>query len=109
MSEIFLQDLIGKRVYARDGAVIGRIEEVIAEPSGKDLLVKEYHLGTFALVERLSSGEIGRAILRFFGATRGDGLSVPWDEMDLSSRDRLRIKCSVDDLRPPSRSEPRRF
>jgi sporulation protein YlmC with PRC-barrel domain len=109
MTEILLQNLIGKRVYGQDGAVIGRIEEVVAKPSGKDLLVEEYHLGTFALLERLSSGEIGRAILRFFGATKGVGLAVPWDQLDLSSHDRLRIRCSVDELRPPVPGESETF
>ncbi|WP_313606761.1 PRC-barrel domain-containing protein [Rhizobium sp.] len=103
MSEIFLQHLIGKQVLDQQDWPIGRIEEVVAERAGNDVVVTEYHLGTFALVERLSAGEIGRSILRFFGAGRGDGLAVPWKDMDLSSPDHPRITCDASELRAPKR------
>jgi sporulation protein YlmC with PRC-barrel domain len=109
VTEIMLQHLIGKRVFDSDGKPVGRIEEVVAEASGTELLVKEYHVGAFALIERLSAGEIGRTILRLLGAVRGQGLAVPWDRMDLSSMKRPQITCRIEELRPPRSDVPHPF
>ncbi|MBO9136491.1 PRC-barrel domain-containing protein [Rhizobium sp. B230/85] len=106
MSEFMLQDLIGRQVLDQNGNPIGHIEEVVAARVGNDLLVSEYHIGAFALLERLSSGEIGRSFLRFLGAGRGDGMAVPWDRLDLTSLDRPKLTCDVNELRPPQREAP---
>ncbi len=106
MSEIALQHLIGSKVFGPDGKPIGRIEEVVADRVGEDLLVREYHIGAFALLERFSAGEIGRSLLRFLGTGRGDGLAVPWDKLDLTSPETPKLLCSVDALRPPEREAP---
>jgi len=106
MKEIMLQHLIGSQVFAPDGKTIGRIEEVVADKVGDDLLVREYHIGAFALLERFSAGEIGRSLLRFVGARRGEGLAVPWDNLDLTSPEKPKLLCSVDALRPPEREPP---
>lgn len=106
MSELTLQHLIGKQVLGQNGKPIGRIEEVVAEKVGGELFVTEYHIGTFALLERLSAGEIGRSLLRFLGAGRGDGRAVPWDKLDLTSPEKPKLTCSADALRPPQRKAP---
>jgi sporulation protein YlmC with PRC-barrel domain len=109
MTAIRLQHLIGKQVWGLDGKPIGRIEEVVTESLDGKLLIKEYHLGTFGLLERLSAAEIGRSLPRVLGAARGDGLAVPWDQMDLTSLKRPTITSSIDDLRPPQRADPHQF
>jgi hypothetical protein len=74
---------------------------VVAEPRGTDLVVTEYHVGTYAALERLSAWPIGRAILGLVGGT-GDkgGYRVPWDNLDLSDPHHLRLTCDVSELRP---------
>jgi hypothetical protein len=48
-----IQDILGKRV--RDaGRHAGRIEEIIAEPSGSQVLVREFQLGAYAALERFA-------------------------------------------------------
>lgn len=76
MTDVALQHLLGKNVVDRHGHSIGGIEEVVTETVDCDVLVKEYYVGSFALFERLSAGEIGRTILRFFGATRGEAMPL---------------------------------
>ncbi|WP_114949027.1 hypothetical protein [Microvirga calopogonii] len=97
--DVHLELLIGRRVLARDGRSIGRLEEVCAEPQGADLLVTEYLVGSYAVLERLSAWSIGRTLLRFFGATgqRGE-YRVPWDKLDLSDPRHPRLLCEVGDL-----------
>ncbi|MVA37772.1 PRC-barrel domain containing protein [Agrobacterium vitis] len=109
MTEIRLQHLIGKQVYGLDGKPIGRIEEVVAESLDGKLLIKEYHLGTFGLLERLSAAEIGRSLLRVLGAARGDGLVIPWDQLDLRTPDKPRLACDADVLKAPEREAPTPF
>ena len=97
--DVHLELLIGRRVRARDGRSIGRLEEVCAEPQGSDLIVTEYHVGSYAVLERLSAWSIGRTLLRLFGPTgqRGD-YRVPWDKLDLSDPRQPRLLCEVSDL-----------
>lgn len=97
--EVHLELLIGRRVLARDGRSIGRLEEVCAEPQGSDLMVTEYHVGSYAMLERLSAWSIGRTLLRFFGANgQGGDYRVPWDKLDLSDPRHPRLLCDVSDL-----------
>jgi hypothetical protein len=73
---------------------LGRLEEFRAERRGTEWVVTEYVIGAAGLVERLGLGV--RLIL---GMTRPSGYVARWDQMDLSNPDRLRISCSVSDLR----------
>jgi sporulation protein YlmC with PRC-barrel domain len=100
MSEVRLQLLIGRRVLDADGKSIGRLEEVRAEPQGEDLVVAEYYVGSYAMIERLSAWRIGRAVLHAFGASRpGGGYCIPWDQLDLSDPERPRLICPLEELR----------
>jgi hypothetical protein len=102
--ELHLELLLGRRVLALNGRSIGRIEEICAEPLGGELVVTEFHVGTFAVLERLSSWAIGRTILDLFGArSSGAGYRVAWDKLDLSDPERPRLTCSVDRLAPLQR------
>ncbi|WP_337269947.1 PRC-barrel domain-containing protein [Oryzifoliimicrobium ureilyticus] len=99
MNEIFAQNIIGKRVFDKQGKAIGRIEEIVAEPSGGDLVIREYHIGAFALLERFSAAEIGRSILRAVGAGSHPTRSIPWEMLDLSEPDRPTLLCEVNALK----------
>ena len=100
MSEIRLEDLLGRRVKDRDGQVIGRIEEVHVEqsvdgPAG-DYEITEYLLGPGALLERLSllNRLLGRA---------PKTLVVRWDQLDITNPSEPRLTCDAGDLRREER------
>jgi hypothetical protein len=103
--EIHAELLLGRRVFAKDGEPVGRIEEIIAEPRGNLLAVSEYHLGSYALMERLSASPFGRALLEFFGAGRiGRGYRIPWERLDLSDPEKPKLLCAIDQLEKLERS-----
>ncbi|MBB3309618.1 hypothetical protein FHT78_001347 [Rhizobium sp. BK196] len=104
MSELFLQDLLGTRVLGPDNEVVGRIEEVVAEAHGDELFIVECHLGTFALLERLASSSFARAVLGAAGLRSGEGLAVPWEQLDLSNAASPKLLCDPLQLKPPRRS-----
>jgi len=87
-----LQDLLGRRVRARDGRVVGRIEEVRAERRGDDHEVIEYRLGPGALAERL-------ALARRLLGGRRETLIARWDQLDIREPRHPALTCSVDELR----------
>src|SRR5207237_435869 len=62
--EARVEELLGKRLRDADGRSVGRIEELIAERQGTDLIVVEIHLGRGALLERF--GELSPQ-LRTYG------------------------------------------
>ena len=114
--------LIGRRVVDADGAMVGRLEEIVAELVGEQYRVREYHVGAFAALERIGAGMLGRALLRLIGGRRiHDGYVVPWDLMDLTDAERPRVTVAKSELRriddppapstrprPAGKSRPRR-
>jgi len=85
-TEINVELLIGRKVFDEGGKVLGRVEEILAIEHGDDLVVSEYHVGKYGLIERLSVYHFGVGLLRFLGA-RGhvrDPKRIPWQELDLS-------------------------
>ena len=89
--------LLSRRVYDSSGKrCIGRLEDVLAERRGGRTQVIEYHVGVYAMLERLAAWHIGRAVLRAFGQ-RG-GYRVRWDQLDFSDPHRPRLKCAVSEL-----------
>ena len=88
--EVNVELLIGRRVYDADGKNLGRIEEILAVEKGDDLVVSEYHVGTYGLFERLSGYHFGVGLLRFLGARAHvkDPKRIPWQELDLSDPER---------------------
>src|SRR5436190_24294102 len=99
--EIHVELLLGKRVRALNGRAVGRLEEVRAEEIRGQYFVKEFHLGTYAALERLAALSIGRAVLRVFGIRKkSGGFRVPWDKLDLSDPKAPRLLCAIDELKP---------
>ena len=95
MKELRLELLLGRRILDQGGKPIGRIEEICAEPQGKDLRVTEYLVGESALLERLAV----RQILGLVGlAWRRGGYRVRWDQLDLADPARPRLCCEVAEL-----------
>jgi sporulation protein YlmC with PRC-barrel domain len=90
--EVRLEDLLGRRVWARNGRAVGRIEEVRAEARGDEYEVTEYHLGPGALLERLA------LVNRLLGR-QPQTLVVRWDQLDITDPARPQLTCTVDELR----------
>ena len=74
-AEINVELLIGRKVFDADGRAVGRIEEILAIEKGDELVVSEYHVGAYGLMERLAAYHIGRV---------RDPKRIPWQELDLS-------------------------
>ena len=89
---VHLEDLLGRRVEAPDGRRVGRIEEIRAARRGDEYELTEYLLGTGAFVERLS---LVARLLRNEPRT----YIVRWDQIDLTSPDRPRLTCSMEELK----------
>jgi len=121
-NECRLELLLGRRVLDVEGKLVGRIEEVVAEYRDGEYLVREFHVGTFAVLERLGGGMLGNGLLRLIGGDRvHDGYVIPWKLMDLTDADHPRVTVAKDDLhridetahpgsavRSAARSKPRR-
>jgi len=92
-SERRVELLLGRKVRALDGAVIGRIEEMRAEREHDYYVVTEFLVGPIALIERLAVRHFG-----FTLAGRVHGYRVRWDQLDLDDADNPRLTCTVEDL-----------
>jgi len=92
--------LVGRKVVDRDGRKVGRIEEIVAQARGGDLVVTEYLVGTSGMAERLSIHHFGSWLTRVMGAytVSADPHRIPWNKMDLSDPEHPRLTCSVEEL-----------
>ncbi|MGO4440930.1 hypothetical protein [Rhizobium sp. RAF56] len=102
MSGLYLQDLLGTRVLGPQNEVVGRIEEVIAEAQGDELLIVEFRVGIFAYLESLASSSFARVVLESIGFRSGEVLAVPWQQLDLSNTASPRLLCDPRQLTPAS-------
>ena len=93
--EVALELLLGRQVYDPAGVPLGRLEEVVAEHEGGELLVRAFLVGRQALAERFGGGPLARALGGLLTGGRGrEGLIVPWHAMDL--RDPARLRTTLD-------------
>jgi sporulation protein YlmC with PRC-barrel domain len=92
--EVRVEQLLGREVVDANGQRIGHIEEIIAEPDGSELLVKEFHVGRAALAERISAHGIAMTFLGLFGAHRKTKKPhrINWSDLDLSDPKHPRLK-----------------
>jgi hypothetical protein len=86
-----LEDLLGCRVHSIDGFPVGRIQEIVAERHHGELQLVEYHLGSGALLERLS-------VTRRLTGRKAHQLIVRWQQIDVAHRDGPRLLCPVEEL-----------
>ena len=94
--EIQVELLLGRKVLARNGRAIGRIEEMVAEARDGELILTEYLVGTYAFLERLSVSPVARALLGLLRLRKG--YRVAWDQLDLSDVTRPRLTCALSEL-----------
>ena len=100
MHEVHVELLLGEKVFAMNGRVIGRLEEIRTEVNRGHFFVSEFLVGSYAALERLAAWRIGRAVLRVLRAKRKEGYRIRWDQLDLTNPERLRLLCDIDDLMP---------
>ncbi|HEY8188412.1 MAG TPA: hypothetical protein VIF64_20245 [Pyrinomonadaceae bacterium] len=99
--EINLELLLGRRVLSLNGRSIGRVEEVQAELRKGRCFVTEFHVGSYAMLERLAAFSIGRAALPLLRARKKHGgYRIAWDQLDFSNPDQPRLNCEVNKLKP---------
>ena len=96
--EIRVELLLGRKVFALNGRAIGRLEEIRAEVNREHCYVSEFLVGGYAALERLAAWQMGRALLRVFGARRKEGYRIRWDQLDLSDPRRPSLLCDTDEL-----------
>jgi len=99
-NEVKVELLLGRKVRDADGVRVGRIEEILADREGDELLVTEYHVGGAAVFERLSIFHVGAGLLRYLGgrAQSAKPHRIPWDKMDLSDPEKPRLTCRIAEL-----------
>jgi hypothetical protein len=102
MTEIRVDRLLGRRVYARNNRRVGRIEEFRVEKRGSGWVIVAYVLGSAGLLERLDVG------LRLLLGSKRHNVIARWDQMDISDPDRPRLRCGAEELRPAEISTTRR-
>jgi sporulation protein YlmC with PRC-barrel domain len=95
--EVKLELLLGRQVVASDGTPVGRIEEICAREREGELVVTEYLLGAYGVLERLSVSSISRAMLNLLRLR--NGYRVPWDKLELADATAPRLTCSFSELK----------
>jgi hypothetical protein len=91
--EIYLEDLLGRVVRTAAGRVVGRIEDVRAEPVGDEYLVREVVLGELGLRARLFGMAAQLPTLQALGlARRYRTRAVPWEWLDFSDPEHPRFR-----------------
>jgi hypothetical protein len=89
-----LDRALGRKVLAGNNRRIGRLEEFRARREGNNWVVTEYVIGEIGLLERLLLG--ARLVI---GRRHQQSYVARWDQLDLTTPERPRLTCSVDDLR----------
>src|ERR671926_838111 len=98
--EIHAESLLGRRVHAQNGRVIGRLEDIRVKIESRGAFVEEFVTGGYGVLERMAGVSIGRAILKAFGARRKKAsYRIPWDKLDLSDPKRPTLLCQISELR----------
>jgi sporulation protein YlmC with PRC-barrel domain len=101
--ELHLELLIGRKVFDPHGKIIGRLEEVRIEERDGEHVVSEFHVGKYAIFERLMGGPVGSSLLRLLGRGRAiRSLTIPWEILDLSNPRHLQTTRPAAELREVS-------
>ena len=91
-TELRLEDLLGREVHGPDDRRVGRIEEFRAERQGDRCVITAFVIGAAGLVERFGVGA------RLLAGRRRHGYVAAWNQIDLTTPERPRLTCALDDL-----------
>jgi len=101
MKTILFERMVGRRVHDSEGKRVGRIVAVRVDWEGKDCVVRDYLLGTAALVKRL-----GLSAKVFLGMKlKHEPRSIAWDLMDISDPEKPRLRCSLAEIEAKEKRE----
>jgi sporulation protein YlmC with PRC-barrel domain len=89
MRELHVELLTGRKVVDRNGKKVGRIEEIVAEYRGAELIVIEVHVGRFGFAERFSLHG---------GLHDKKPTKLRWEDLDFTDPDHPRLKLAIEDL-----------
>ena len=96
--EVRVEELVGREIRDAAGRTIGRIEELMAEQQGTELVVVEVHVGPGALLERVIDLATliprSEALQREFRHLR----RIPWQQLDLTDPDHPRATVRQEEL-----------
>jgi len=95
LKTVHFELLLGRKVRDSEGKKAGRILAVSVAVEGDDCVVREYHLGTAALLTQLglSAGRIAGLPIP------AEPLRVPWEKMDLRDPGKPRLTCPLGELK----------
>ena len=88
MSTLYVEDLLRVDILDPQGRKVGRIHEIVAEERDGKLEIVEYHLGSGAILERVSASLRG-----MFGLKQKEPVRIHWDRLDLSDLSRPTLKA----------------
>jgi len=86
--------LLGRQVWTANNKRLGRLHELCAEPQGGEVVIVEFMVGAAGLLQRLQLG-----VRLLAGLKRSGGYAVRWDQLDLSTPERPRLRCPIAALR----------
>lgn len=87
MTLVNIELMVGRTVRTQEGKRVGRIEAICAhrENNGDAWVVDEFHIGSHALIERLSLSVIAALLPAALRPKRGPRpYRIAWQQMDLS-------------------------
>ena len=88
-----LELMLGCKVRAQDGRVVGRLEEFRAEREHDYYVITEFHMGPTALIERLAARHLG-----ITWPSHAHGYRIRWDQLDLEDPEHPRLTCPLEEL-----------
>jgi len=100
---VALDDLLGRAVHDADGRRIGRIEELEAEIAlergRNDYVVTRFAVGHWGPFDAIARGRIAQQFVRrITRATSYVHYEIPWDLIDLTDIEHLRVTRSEREL-----------
>ena len=94
MKLVPFERMVGRKVHDPEGKKVGRIVAVRVDWEGKDCVVRDYLLGTAALMKRL--GLSAKVILGM--PLKHEPRSISWDLMDISDPEKPRLLCPLAEI-----------
>lgn len=100
MRELHVELLSGRKIVDRNGKKVGRIEEIVAEYRGEELIVQEVHVGRRGFAERFSLQGVGETFTSIFGARVRDKTpaKLRWEDIDFTDPEHPRLKVAIEEL-----------